>query len=166
MGETERCVERQKTIEPRASLCVECGSHQDWNRHIKTWTPVLGFILAYLAFVVSIAPQISSSFAPSPPKMSTQISSVSARELSTVVSYLGERRVQAHFYGPLPVEFRAMAEAVWRDGSRAVVGTEEPRERERAIEQDRRRARTGQAYPQALPTGECMHSLRGKAKLS
>ncbi|MBF9052172.1 transposase [Roseobacter sp. HKCCD9010] len=40
---------------------------------------------------------------------------------------------------------------VWRDGSRPVVGTEKPRERERAAEEDCRRARTGQAHPQGRP---------------
>ncbi|WP_157994810.1 hypothetical protein [Paracoccus tegillarcae] len=93
MEETKRCVECRKAIQPRASLCVECGSHQDWRRHIKTWTPVLGFILAFLAFVISIAPQIRSSFFPSPPKISAQVSSVSARNLTILVSNLGERRL-------------------------------------------------------------------------
>lgn len=93
MEETKRCIECRKAIEPSASLCVECGSHQDWRRHIKTWTPGLGFLLAFLAFVFSIAPQIRSAFFPSPPKISTQVSSVSARNITIHVYNLGERRL-------------------------------------------------------------------------
>lgn len=93
MEETKRCLECRKAIEPSASLCVECGSYQDWRRHIKIWTPVLGFVLAFLAFVFSIVPQIRSSVFPSPPKISAQVSSVSARNLTILVSNLGERRL-------------------------------------------------------------------------
>ncbi|MCX8954704.1 hypothetical protein OU790_14845, partial [Ruegeria sp. NA] len=49
MAELKKCIECQKEIETGAKFCVGCGSHQDCRRHIKTWTPLLGFILAFLA---------------------------------------------------------------------------------------------------------------------
>ena len=91
MAELEKCIECQKEIEARAKLCVECGSHQDWRRHIKIWTPILGFLLAFLAFVFSISPQIKSVWFPSPPKFSAHLRSVSERSITFDVSNLGER---------------------------------------------------------------------------
>ena len=44
-----------------------------------------------------------------------------------------------------------LAEAVWRDGPVSAVGDEESGERERAAEEDRRGARTGQAHHQGKP---------------
>ena len=93
MEEIGKCIECQRAIETGAKLCVECGSHQDWRRHIKTWTPLLGFFLAFLAFIFSIAPQIKSAWFPSPPKFSAQLRSVSDRSITFDVSNLGERRL-------------------------------------------------------------------------
>lgn len=93
MEDTKTCVECRKALEPSATLCVECGSHQDWRRHIKTWTPLFGFILAFLAFVFSIAPQIKSAFFPSLPKFSAQLRSVSERSITFDISNLGERQL-------------------------------------------------------------------------
>lgn len=93
MAELKKCIECQKEIETGAKLCVGCGSHQDCRRHIKTWTPLLGFILAFLAFVFSIAPQIKSAWFPSPPNFSAHLRSVSKRSITFDVANLGERRL-------------------------------------------------------------------------
>lgn len=93
MSELKKCIECQKEIETGAKLCVVCGSHQDWRRHIKVWTPLLGFLLAFLAFLFSISPQIKSAWFPSPPKFSAHLRSVSERTMSFDVSNLGERRL-------------------------------------------------------------------------
>lgn len=93
MEEINKCIECQNAIETSAKICVECGSHQDWRRHVKTWTPLLGFLLAFLAFVISIAPQIRSAWFPSPAKISVHIRSISARSITFDVSNLGERRL-------------------------------------------------------------------------
>lgn len=93
MENTKNCIECRKTIEKGAKLCVECGSHQDWRRHIRTWTPLLGFLLAFLAFVFSIAPQLRSTFYPSPPKFSAHLRSISERSITFYISNLGERRL-------------------------------------------------------------------------
>ena len=93
MAGFKKCIECQKEIETNAKLCVECGSHQDWRRHIKTWTPLLGFLLAFLAFVFSIAPQVKSAWFPSPAKISAHLRSVSERSITFDVSNLGERRL-------------------------------------------------------------------------
>lgn len=93
MDETKKCIECRKAISASAKLCVECGSHQDWRRHIKTWTPLFGFFLAFLAFIFSIAPQVRSALFPSPPKFSAHIRSVSERSITFDISNLGERRL-------------------------------------------------------------------------
>jgi len=91
MAEKVKCIECKKEVEPNANLCVECGSHQDWRRHTKTWTPILGFVLAFLAFLFSISPQIKASLFPSPPKFSAHLRAVSERSMTFHVSNLGER---------------------------------------------------------------------------
>lgn len=93
MNEAMKCIECRKEIIAGARLCVECGSLQDWRRHVKTWTPLLGFVLAFLAFVFSIAPQFKSAFFPSSPKFSAYIRAVSERSITFDISNLGERRL-------------------------------------------------------------------------
>ncbi|WBU53114.1 hypothetical protein [Paracoccus sp. SCSIO 75233] len=93
MENDRECLECRNKIDLQAKICIECGSYQDLRRHIKTWTPALGFILAFIAFLFSIFPQIRSAFFPSPPKISVSLSSVSERSVTFYVSNLGERRL-------------------------------------------------------------------------
>lgn len=93
MEELKKCIECRQKIDTGALLCVECGSYQDYRKYIKVWTPVFGFLLAFLAFIVSILPQITSAIFPSPPRFSAHLRSVSERSIAFDISNLGERRL-------------------------------------------------------------------------
>jgi hypothetical protein len=85
------CSTCYKSIDPRARKCTECGSFQDWRRHLSIGSSVLALLVALVSVTALAVPMIKSTFGTENSDMHFTIQGVMQNQIYVMISNTGTR---------------------------------------------------------------------------